>query len=389
MSISTEISRIQTSRDKIRTKLVGLGLVESGAKLDACATAVENIANRGSVSATVKEGETYTIEAGYHDGTGTVSGVAGGGDYDLQSKTVTPSKSPQSVTPDSGYYGLSDVMVQAIPEAYQDVSGVTASAGDVLAGKTIVTSEGTVTPGTMPNNGAASKTLDAATTSYTIPAGYHNGKGSVSIVLEEKEATANYEDQEITPTSGKVLSKVTVAALPATTVNTADGTATADHILKGDIAYVGGSKVTGTMPNVGSVIKTLDTGTTSFSIAKGYHDGTGSVSITLEEKKVTPTKGEQIISPTPSKVLSKVTVAAIPTEYQDVTSVNALAGDVLIGKKIVSSIGEVVTGTMPNNGAITETIDGLVSMSYSIPAGYTSGGSVTLTNDIETSLAAI
>lgn len=389
MSISTEISRIQTSRDKIRTKLVGLGLVESGAKLDTCATAVENIANRGSVSATVKEGETYTIEAGYHDGTGTVSGVAGGGNYDLQSKTVTPSKSPQSVTPDSGYYGLSDVMVQAIPEAYQDVSGVTASAGDVLAGKTIVTSDGTVTPGTMPNNGAASKTLDTASTSYTIPAGYHNGEGSISIVLEEKEATANYEAQDITPTPGKVLSKVTVAALPATTVDTADGTATADHILEGDFAYVGGSKVTGTMPNVGSVIKTLDTETTSSPIAKGYHDGTGSVSITLEEKQVTPTKGEQIISPTPSKVLSKVTVAAIPAEYQDVTSVDALAGDVLIGKKIVSSIGEVVTGTMPNNGAITETIDGLVSMSYSIPAGYTSGGSVTLTNDIETSLAAI
>lgn len=389
MSISTEISRIQASRDKIRTKLVGLGLVESGAKLDTCATAVENIANRGSVSATVKEGETYTIEAGYHDGTGTVSGVAGGGDYDLQSKTVTPSKSPQSVTPDSGYYGLSDVMVQAIPEAYQDVSGVTASAGEVLAGKTIVTSDGTVTPGTMPNNGAASKTLDTASTSYTIPAGYHNGEGSVSIVLEEKEATANYEAQDITPTPGKVLSKVTVAALPATTVDTADGTATADHILEGDVAYVGGSKVTGTMPNVGSVIKTLDTETTSSPIAKGYHDGTGSVSITLEEKQVTPTKGEQIISPTPSKVLSKVTVAAIPAEYQDVTSVDALAGDVLIGKKIVSSIGEVVTGTMPNNGNITETIDGLVSMSYSIPAGYTSGGSVTLTNDIETSLAAI
>lgn len=389
MSISTEISRIQASRDKIRTKLVGLGLVESGAKLDACATAVENIANRGSVSATVKEGETYTIEAGYHDGTGTVSGVAGGGDYDLQSKTVTPSKSPQSVTPDSGYYGLSDVMVQAIPEAYQDVSGVTASAGEVLAGKTIVTSDGTVTPGTMPNNGAASKTLDTASTSYTIPAGYHNGEGSVSIVLEEKEVTANYEARDITPTPGKVLSKVTVAALPATTVDTADGTATADHILEGDVAYVGGSEVTGTMPNVGSVIKTLDTETTSSPIAKGYHDGTGSVSITLEEKQVTPTKGEQIISPTPSKVLSKVTVAAIPAEYQDVTSVDALAGDVLIGKKIVSSIGEVVTGTMPNNGTITETIDGLVSMSYSIPAGYTSGGSVTLTNDIETSLAAI
>ena len=44
---------------------------------------------------------------------------------------------------------------------------------------------------------------------------------------------------------------------------------------------------------------------------------------------------------------------------------------------------------MTNNGAITATIDGLTVTSYSVPAGYTSGGTVSLTDDIEQALAAI
>ena len=99
MSISTELSRLQTARNKIRTKLIALGLVTATAKLDDCASAVDGISNQGAVSATVQEGDTYTIPAGYHNGSGTVSGVAGGGNYKLQSKTVSPTKAQQAVTP--------------------------------------------------------------------------------------------------------------------------------------------------------------------------------------------------------------------------------------------------------------------------------------------------
>ena len=38
---------------------------------------------------------------------------------------------------------------------------------------------------------------------------------------------------------------------------------------------------------------------------------------------------------------------------------------------------------------LTKAIDGLTATSVDIPAGYTSGGSVNLTNDIEEALAAI
>ena len=280
MSIATELSRIQTDRNTIRTKLVALGLVSSTANLDDCATAVGGIENRGAVSASVQEGDTYTIPAGYHNGSGTVSGVSGGGNYSLQSKTVTPTKAQQPITPDSGYYGLSDVTVAAIPDAYQDVSSVTAAAGDVLTGKIVVTADGKVTTGTMPNNGAVSKVLDTGTTTYTIAKGYHSGTGSVKITTEAKTVTPTKESQQVTPSTGKVLSKVTVAAIPSNYIDTSEGDATAPDILSGKNAFVGGLKVTGTMPDNGSVAGTIDgLTTTSVTIPSGYTSG-GAVSLT-------------------------------------------------------------------------------------------------------------
>lgn len=389
MSISTEITRIQTARNTLRTKAVELGIAQSTAKLDALATAYDGIENRGAVSAQVQEGDTYTIPKGYHNGSGTVSGVSGGGNYSLQSKSVTPTKSQQNVTPDSGYYGLSDVTVGAIPESYQDVSSVTAVAGDVLTGKVIVTAGGGVTTGTMANNGAVNKTLTAADSSYTVPKGFHSGSGTVSITTEAKTTTPTKAQQTIEATEGKVLSSVTVNPIPAQYVDTTDGTATAAQILEGETAYVGGKKVTGSMTNRGAVSQVLDIETSSFTVPVGYHNGSGTVSISPETKSATPTKSAQTISPSTGKVLSSVSIAAIPDVYQDVTGVTAAAADVLTGKAIVSAAGALVQGSMPNNGAISGTIDGISAASYSVPAGYTSGGSVSLTSDIEEALAAI
>jgi hypothetical protein len=191
MSTQSEITRLQAARNLIRAKLVAMGLVASTAKLDALATAVDGIENRGAVSVQVQEGDTYTIPRGYHNGSGTVSGVAGGGNYSLQGKTVTPTKAQQNVTPDSGYYGLSEVTVNPIPENYHDTNPVTAAAGDVLANKIIVNAAGETVAGTMPNNGAVSGTMDGlANTTYTIPRGYHNGSGKVMLDGTIEEALA-------------------------------------------------------------------------------------------------------------------------------------------------------------------------------------------------------
>lgn len=293
MSTQTEITRLQTARNKLRTWLVGLGLAKSTDKLDALADKAAAIKNRGAVDAQVKEGESYTIPAGYHNGSGTVKGVSGGGNYNLQTKSVAPTKEQQSVAPDQGYYGLSAVTVGAIPENYQDVSPTTATPGDVLANKVFIDADGVTQAGTMPDNGAVEKVLDATTGNqeYTVPAGKHSGTGKVSVVLETKSATPAEAAQDITPTKGKVLGKVTVGAIPA--------------------------------------------------------------------------------------------------KYKDVSGVTAGAADVLDGKFIVLADGSKVEGTMADNGAVAKTIDGLTQTSAAIPAGYTSGGTISLTDDIENALAAI
>lgn len=181
MSTQTEITRLQTARNKLRTWLVGLGLAASTDKLDALADKASAIKNNGAVDANVKEGESYTIPAGYHNGSGTVKGVSGGGNYNLQAKSVAPTKEQQSVAPDQGYYGLSSVTVGAIPENYQDVSATTAAPGDVLANKVFIDADGVTQAGTMANNGAIAKTIDGLTqTSVDIPAGYTSG-GTVSL----------------------------------------------------------------------------------------------------------------------------------------------------------------------------------------------------------------
>lgn len=280
MSTQNEITRIQTARNTIRTKLVELGLAASTAKLDVLATAVENIENKGAVSAQVMEGESYTIPKGYHNGSGTVKGVSGGGSYELQAKTVTPTKQQQAVTPDTGYYGLSSVTVGAIPENFHDVSPVTAGAGDVLANKIIVNAAGETVAGTMPNNGAVNKTLDATEPSYTIPAGYHSGAGAVNIVPEEKTATPTKSAQDVTPSAGKVLGKVTVAPIPDNFVDTSDADAVAANILLDKTAYVGGAKVTGIMANNGAISGSIDgLSVTSYTVPAGYTSG-GTVSLT-------------------------------------------------------------------------------------------------------------
>lgn len=355
MSISTELSRLQTNRNTIRAKLVELGMANSTDKLDAIASAIENLINRGAVNVEVKEGETYTIPAGYHNGSGVVSGVSGGGNYTLQTKSVVPTKKQQSVASDEGYYGLSAVTVGAIPDAYQDVSSVNTSAGDVLTGKVYVTSDGTITTGTMVNNGAVSKTLDVTTITYTIPKGYHSGTGKVTITLEEKSVTPTKEAQTVTPASGKVLSKVTVAPIPDAYQDVTNVDAGAKDVLAGKtIVDATGAEIEGTMADNGAKTATLDAGG-SYTIPAGYHNGSG-----------------------------KVTAKTLASQ----TSATAVAEEILSGETAWVA-GEKVTGSMANNGATDGSIDGLTKTSMTIPAGYTTGGTISLTSDIEEALAAI
>ena len=65
-------------------------------------------------------------------------------------------------------------------------------------------------------------------------------------------------------------------------------------------------------------------------------------------------------------------------KFFDTSTADAAAGDILTGKKAFGANGE-VSGNMANNGATGGTI-GTKTGTITIPAGYTSGGTVSLTN---------
>ena len=82
------------------------------------------------------------------------------------------------------------------------------------------------------------------------------------------------------------------------------------------------------------------------------------------------------------------TINALPEEVVLPTLTNeGAASDMLSGKELINSSGKKVTGIIPNNGSVSQTMDGINTKTISIPAGYTTGGTVGLDGSIDNAVA--
>lgn len=206
---------------------------------------------------------------------------------------------------------------------YIDLSTDTVAANKMLSGTTAHDKNGAAITGSIATKNASSLTASGKT--VTVPAGYYASQYTKDVATGSAttpattitaaptlvynstsgkvEATVN-KSQSVTPTvtagyvsagtagtisvsgstaldpdeldedivAGNIKSGVEILGITGTF--TSDGTAVAGEILSGKTAYVGGSKVTGTMSNRGSNNVTVSTksGTT---IPAGYYDGGG------------------------------------------------------------------------------------------------------------------
>ena len=171
---------------------------------------------------------------------------------DLTSDTVTAADLAYGVTA----HDNTGTIITGTSTKDSDTTDATATAAEILATKTAYVNKNKVT-GTMPNRGAVTGTISTKSQEYTIPNGFHDGSGKVSISsteqakiiatniregivilgvegtmsgsedvhAEEITVTPATTSQTVTPSSGyNYISQVTVNAIPYTETPNATGT---------------------------------------------------------------------------------------------------------------------------------------------------------------------
>ena len=162
---------------------------------------------------------------------------------DLTSDTITAASLLSGITA----HDKSGAPITGTCTYDSDTSEDTAVVSEILSGKT-AHARGTLLTGSMTNNGGVTGTISTKAGEYTVPQGYHDGSGKVSIASTEqakiiagniksgvqilgvtgtysgeaitaqtKSATPSWSQQTIQPDNGyDYLSAVTVAAIPIT-----------------------------------------------------------------------------------------------------------------------------------------------------------------------------
>lgn len=256
-----------------------------------------------------------------------------------------------------------------------DTSEGTASESQILSGQ-IAYVDGTKLTGTMSDK--------TATSEYTVTAVLDstNNELEMTIPAEGYYSTSNKLKASFSSiatllglTSEKLASGNSILGVSGNSniVDTSAGTATAAQILNGKVAYVDGTKLTGTMAD--------KTGTAEYTATAALDATNKELEMTIPAAGYYSTSNKlkasfstiaSLLGLTSAKLASGNTILGISgnSNVVDTSAGTASAAQILSGQ-IAYVDGVKLTGTMANNGAVTQTLN--AGGSYTIPAGYHNG----------------
>lgn len=360
--------------------------------------------------------------------------------FNTQTKTVTPTESTQTISPDNGYNGLSTVTVNPISSTYIGSAVPTKGATTITPNSNSQTaiSSGTYATGNITVSAVPTETKSiTANGTYTPSNGKYFSSVNVNVVgdafdIQSKSVTPTESEQIVTPDAGyDGLSSVTVGAISSTYVGSgvirksaatitpseSSQTIAANQYLTGiqtisaiPSDYVGsdvtrksavtitpstsaqtavsaGTYVTGNITVAAMESGELNTpsvnasGLVTASVkTSGYLANTTTKTLQLNTKgatTITPSTSSQTAISAGTYATGNITVGAIPNNYVDTSDATAAASDIIQNKTAYIK-GKKVTGTMPSKGAATITP---TTANQTINAGQYLSGAQTIKGD--------
>lgn len=282
-----------------------------------------SMTNNGAVSPNaLSAGDSYTVPAGYHNGSGVVTtqtlaaqtgvdtdktaidsshvltgyqgwvnGTKVSGSYTPSSSNIQASKSATAgttaidVTPDSGYDAMAKVVVSPTPSETKTDGPNVSTTKDVTPTSGKLLSKVTINPLTHSGYSPSSSSYTSITmgTSQTIDLGANHDKRYVRVQATGPSGTKDATGTPLTTNGDHTITGLSNYTGVKVNVNvpgaTYDGDAAVGDVLYGKTFYSNNStKKTGSMTNNGAVSPSALSAGGSYTIPAGYHNGSGVVS---------------------------------------------------------------------------------------------------------------